>query len=147
VIPVAFRLDPEDVAQIADAVAARLLADRVLTIEDLPAGIRRAVGDACRSGGINGASKSGRRWSWRAIPIADWRAIDVYAYAVSRGIELLPVYRCCAFMHAVEPWMLRKSWWLPGGNSRFGQVAWLRRYWPSLYARLCSWMPEARQLA
>jgi 3''-phosphoadenosine 5''-phosphosulfate sulfotransferase (PAPS reductase)/FAD synthetase and related enzymes len=83
----------------------------------------------------------------RAIPISDWSALDVYAYAVAHGIELLPVYRCVAFAHRHEPWMLRKSWWLPGGHAATGSVAWLRRYWPSLYRQLCEWMPASSQLA
>lgn len=84
---------------------------------------------------------------WRAIPIADWQAIDVYAYALAHGIELLPVYRCVGFAHAREPWLLRKSWWVPGTHSATGGVAWLRRYYPSLYRTLCSWSPEASHLA
>lgn len=79
----------------------------------------------------------------RANPLGDWKGIDVYAYAESRGIELLPLYRCVAFMHREEPWTLRKSWWLPGAGTARGQVAWLERYWPSLYRRLLSWMPAA----
>jgi 3'-phosphoadenosine 5'-phosphosulfate sulfotransferase (PAPS reductase)/FAD synthetase len=79
----------------------------------------------------------------RANPLGDWKGIDVYAYAVSRGIELLPLYRCVAFMHAAEPWTLRKSWWLPGAGTSRGQVAWLARYWPSLYRKLLSWVPSA----
>lgn len=80
---------------------------------------------------------------WRALPIADWPAIDVYAYAVSHGIDLLPVYRCVGFMHREKPWMIRKSWWLPGSSASYGQIAWLRRYWPSLYRTLCGWFPRA----
>ena len=83
----------------------------------------------------------------RILPIANWSGIDVYAYAVSRGIELLPVYKCVGFMHADEPWRIRKSWWLPGSSTRFGQVAWLRRYYPSLYDKLVGWMPDARLFA
>ena len=85
--------------------------------------------------------------SVRVLPIADWTGLDVYAYALAHGIDLLPLYRCVAFAHADAPWTLRKSWWLPGLGSRFGQVAWLRRYFPSLYRTLCAWMPDARMLA
>ena len=84
--------------------------------------------------------KSGKA---RALPIADWSGIDVYAYAQANGIELLPVYRCLGLMHADEPYRLRKSWWLPGGSARFGQTVWLRRYYPSLFRQLCAWMPQA----
>lgn len=79
----------------------------------------------------------------RVLPIADWRGVDVFAYAEANGIELLPVYKCVAMMHADEPWRIRKSWWLPGDSARFGQVAWLRRYWPSLFRQMEEWMPSA----
>lgn len=84
---------------------------------------------------------------WRANPIGDWKAIDVYAYAASRGIDLLPVYKCVGFLHREKPWLIRKSWWLPGRAAQYGQIAWLRRYWPSLYRLLCKWFPNARQYA
>jgi 3'-phosphoadenosine 5'-phosphosulfate sulfotransferase (PAPS reductase)/FAD synthetase len=86
---------------------------------------------------------SGQR---RVLPIADWTGLDVFAYVVSREIELLPVYRCIGFMHAQEPWRLRKSWWLPGSSAAHGQVAWLRRYYPSLYRQMCDWMPGTSML-
>lgn len=79
----------------------------------------------------------------RANPLADFTGIDVYAYAESRGIELLPLYRCIGLMHAAEPWRLRKSWWLPGAGSARGQIVWLERYYPSLLRRLVSWLPSA----
>ena len=85
--------------------------------------------------------------SRRVLPIADWTGLDVYAYAAEHGIELLPMYRCIAFMHREDPWRIRKSWWLPGASSAKGQVAWLRRYYPSLYAQMCEWMPRARMFA
>jgi hypothetical protein len=35
--------------------------------------------------------------------------------------------------------MLRKSWWVPGAHT--DGVAWLARYYPSLYRQLCAWLP------
>lgn len=84
-----------------------------------------------------------RSGQWRASPIGDWDGLDVLAYAESRGVELLHVYRCIGFMHANDPWNVRKSWWLPGKSAAYGQVAWLRRYYPSLHRKLMSWMPRA----
>lgn len=81
---------------------------------------------------------------WRATPLGDWSGMDVLAYAVSRGVELLPVYRCVSLMHRDEPWRIRKSWWLPGASAARGQAAWLRRYYPSLYARASEWIPSLR---
>lgn len=84
---------------------------------------------------------------WTCSPIASWEGVDVYAYLLSRGIELLPLYRCIAFMHRDEPWRVRKSWWVPGSSARLGGAAWLRRYYPSLFDRLASWIPASRSLA
>lgn len=84
---------------------------------------------------------------WVCAPLSDWRGIDVYAFCAARDIDLLPVYRCIGFLHREEPWHVRKSWWLPNGTSaRYGDVAWLRRYYPSLYRQLREWMPDAALL-
>jgi len=80
-------------------------------------------------------------------PLADWRDVDVYGYLGARGIDLLPVYRCIDFMHRDRPGAIRKSWWIPEGNAaRHGGVAWLRRYYPSLYRTLIEWVPSASEL-
>lgn len=88
--------------------------------------------------------KSGQ---WVCTPIADWSGLDVMAYLASHEIPVLDVYRCIGFMHRDEPWRVRKSWWIPGAHTRWGGIAWLRRYYPSLYHRLCRWMPDARMHA
>ena len=75
-------------------------------------------------------------------PLARWRGIDVFAYLLSRDIPVLPLYRCVALRR--EPDRIRKSWWLPGADSKRGGMIWLRTYWPSLYGRLCEIMPSAR---
>ena len=84
--------------------------------------------------------------SYRVLPIADWKGLDVYAYAISRGIALLPVYQCLGLMHRHDPSKIRKSWWLPGGTAQYGQVTWLRRYYPSLYRQLLEWFPDATMM-
>jgi hypothetical protein len=49
-------------------------------------------------------------------------------------------------MHREEPWRLREEWWVPGATgARYGQYAWLRRYYPSLWRQLREWMPEIGQ--
>jgi 3'-phosphoadenosine 5'-phosphosulfate sulfotransferase (PAPS reductase)/FAD synthetase len=83
---------------------------------------------------------------WVATPLGDWEGLDVMAYMFSRNIPFLPVYQCVALMHAKEPWRLRKSWWVPGSSGRHGHVTWLRRYYPSLYIKLCEWMPDVKSL-
>lgn len=83
---------------------------------------------------------------WVATPVVDWTGLDVFAYLLAREIPILPLYQCVALMHASEPWRVRKSWWLPGGAGRHGQVTWLRHYYPSLYERLVQWIPASRAL-
>jgi 3'-phosphoadenosine 5'-phosphosulfate sulfotransferase (PAPS reductase)/FAD synthetase len=80
-------------------------------------------------------------------PLADWSGKDVMAYMAVNEIAPLPVYKCCAFMHRDEPWQIRKSWWVPGVHGTDGGVAWLRRYYPSLYAELVKMCPAASMLA
>lgn len=81
----------------------------------------------------------------RSAPLAFWTGLDVFAYLQVHGIEPLPVYRCCGWLpeHRRAPWLLRKSWWIPGAHAKNGQAAWLRRYWPSLYDRMREIMPDA----
>jgi phosphoadenosine phosphosulfate reductase len=94
--------------------------------------------------GVDYARKDGFRI---CSPIADWQGLDVYAYLLTREVEPLHVYRCIGFMHEREPWRLRKSWWIPGDLGKYGGATWLRRYYPSLFARLLEWFPRARSFA
>jgi|GEM_PF-7094146 len=80
-------------------------------------------------------------------PLSDWSGLDVFAYAFTQEIELLPVYRCIGLQNIAEPWRVRKSWWLPGESARFGGVIWLRRYWPSLHSRMVAMLPGAARLS
>ena len=81
-----------------------------------------------------------------AQPIADWTGIDVYAYCLTHGIELLPLYQCVGLMHARDPWRIRKSWWIQGSAGVTGGIQWLRYYYPSLYYKLLEWIPLAQSL-
>lgn len=81
----------------------------------------------------------------RCLPVADWTGLDVFAYVHSREIDLLHVYKCLALMHSNEPWLIRKSWWIPGSHASNGGVVWLQRYYPSLYAKLCGLFGDAWQ--
>lgn len=82
-----------------------------------------------------------------AHPLHDWAPQDVYGYCFARGVELLQLYQCVALLHREEPWRLREEWWVPSDKAaRHGQVAWLARYYPSLYRQLRAWMPDAAQL-
>lgn len=106
---------------------------------------RTVIQELGRSYELRGKAKKGHPRQIRCNPVGGWSGIDVYAYAVSRGFDLLHVYRCVGFHpeHRAEPFRVRKSWWLPGAESSRGQVAWLFRYYPSLYERMRGWMPHA----
>jgi 3'-phosphoadenosine 5'-phosphosulfate sulfotransferase (PAPS reductase)/FAD synthetase len=84
-----------------------------------------------------------------ATPLGDWTGLDVMAYMAGRHIDPLPVYRCIGFFprHRRKPWLVRKSWWLPGDQSCLGEIAWLKHYYPSLYRQMCDWWPDARRMA
>lgn len=72
-------------------------------------------------------------------PLATWKALDVYAYLMSRDIDLLPVYKCVRMTS--DPMSVRKSWWLPGTSGRHGAGIWLRMYYPSLFATMKRLLP------
>lgn len=141
-----------------------------LGIRSAESGVRKMVVNAARGkrrrandtlsagpwGGLPGAPTRGTAYpqsgvtywhagafQWRCVPVGHFTDLDVYAYLDTRGIDPLPVYRCVGLMHRDCPGRVRKSWWLPGGQTARGQVAWLRRYYPSLYRTLCGWMPDA----
>jgi 3'-phosphoadenosine 5'-phosphosulfate sulfotransferase (PAPS reductase)/FAD synthetase len=96
---------------------------------------------------VHGTRYKRKSGQWVCCPLADWQGIDVYAYLESHGIDSLHVYRCVGFMHAREPWRIRKSWWLPGASGRHGGITWLRRYYPSLYRQLLEWFPRAQSFS
>jgi 3'-phosphoadenosine 5'-phosphosulfate sulfotransferase (PAPS reductase)/FAD synthetase len=87
--------------------------------------------------GLTYVLKTGQR---RSTPLGDWTGLDVLTYLQVHQIDPLPVYRCCALLpeHRERPWLIRKSWWIPGEHAKHGGVAWLRWYWPSLYTKLKS---------
>lgn len=79
-------------------------------------------------------------------PLARWTGLDVFGYLLSREIEPLHVYRCLALHHG-DAGRVRKSWWVPGANTRHGGMVWLRRYYPSLHRKLCELLPSAGRYA
>lgn len=81
---------------------------------------------------------------WRCCPLVDWEAIDVFAFLLSRGIDVMPVYKCCA---DINPGLLRMAWWIPGSSASLGQGAWLRQYWPSLYRKWVELQPTGSAYA
>lgn len=108
----------------------------------------RALVDGTDVRGLYRYSTGTRAGRWKCQPLGGWSGLDVMAYMAARGIDPLPVYRCVAFMHAREPWRIRKSWWLPeAAGTRHGSVAWLRHYWPALYRQYVAWFPRGRALS
>lgn len=73
-------------------------------------------------------------------PLSCWSGLDVFAYLFSRDIPILNIYKCCRFHE--NPSFVRKSWWLPGSNTRHGGMVWLRTYWPELYNNLRQLLPD-----
>lgn len=90
---------------------------------------------------FNGATYTKKSGETVCNPLSDWEGIDVYAYLLSRGIDVLDVYRCVRMESS--PDRVRKSWWIVGAMARKGGIAWLKAYWPSLYGRLVEMLPEA----
>lgn len=81
----------------------------------------------------------------RCAPLAGWTGLDVFAYLQAHDVDPLHVYRCCGWLpeHRQKPWLIRKSWWIPGAHAAKGAAAWLKRYYPSLFAVLRGLAPDA----
>jgi len=76
---------------------------------------------------------------WRCNPLWRWSATDVFAYHVSHGLEINPLYFNNR-LHAPED--IRLSWALPTpGGLRHGDMEHMRIYWPEQYQRLREVMP------
>ena len=74
-------------------------------------------------------------------PIWDWTTGQVWSYLATHGIPLNPVYaKLRALVAPVQA--LRVSHALDGGRLELGQVTWLRRGWPALYAELARALPR-----
>lgn len=106
--------------------------------------------------GLRAEESKGRRWNrakrspvyyatsrreWVGQPICDWQGIDVYAYVLSRGLPLFNVYQCVRYHET--PDRVRMDGWYPGVHAQRGATIWLKSYYPSLFNRLCSILPDA----
>lgn len=79
-----------------------------------------------------------------ACPLASWSVADVWAYAVSRGLPWHPLYDCEGLGFTRET--LSNTGWLTTHGVTSGRIAWLRRYYPDLHARLIAEWPHLRGL-
>lgn len=80
-----------------------------------------------------------------ACPLAAWSVVDVWAYTVSRGLPWHPLYDCEGLGYTRET--LSNVGWLTTLDVPSGRVAWLRRFYPALHARLVEEWPHLRGLA
>lgn len=80
-----------------------------------------------------------------ACPLAAWSSADVWAYTVARGLPWHPLYDCEGLGFTRET--LSNTGWLTTHGAASGRIAWLRRYYPSLCARLVGEWPHLRCLA
>lgn len=71
---------------------------------------------------------------WKCLPLAEWSAVDVFAYHVKHHLPINPLY----FNNRIfEPENIRISWALPtrNGFSR-GEMEHLKIYYPTQYNKL-----------
>lgn len=81
--------------------------------------------------------------AWRACPLHDWSARDVFAYLVSRDIPIHPHYRRCAEA-GLDPEQQRIDWLIaPMIVAQRGALQVVRRLYPALWGELLSIRPEA----
>lgn len=74
-------------------------------------------------------------------PLALWKGKDVFAYLFSNDIPILDVY----FKNALaEPEQIRKSWVIPSAQTKDGQMAWLKFYYPEIFNKLSKIQPTLR---
>lgn len=79
-----------------------------------------------------------------ACPLASWSTVDVWAYTVSRGLPWHPLYDCEGLGFTREN--LSNIGWLTTHGVASGRIAWLRRYYPDLHARIVEEWPHLRGL-
>ena len=79
-----------------------------------------------------------------ACPLASWSTVDVWAYAVSRGLPWHPLYDCEGLGFTREN--LSNIGWLTTHGVTSGRIAWLRRYYPDLHTRITEEWPHLRGL-
>ena len=96
-----------------------------------------------RSRGVNYQTSAGL---WRSAPLIHWEARDVFGYCANHGVELMDLYKCVRLVD--DPGRVRKSMLLPddkGGQSH-DQGIWLRTYYPSVFEKFKSILPQIQAL-
>ena len=70
---------------------------------------------------------------WICNPLYNWKGKDIFAYLIMNEIEPFEIYKKCKFNKPTE---IRKSWYLPGSRSQYGQEVYLKYYYPMLHRRV-----------
>lgn len=106
--------------------------------------------------GIRAEESRQRRWAtakyrglWQARttgmhtvwPVARWTARDIWATIVVYDLPYNAAYDKTAF---TEREKMRVSYWAGETGRTYGRYAWLRYYYPKLWAKLCERVPGAR---
>lgn len=81
----------------------------------------------------------------RCLPINNFSWRDVYAYIAEMQLPLHPIYS--APLNGLENrGRIRLSWWLSTDNHQHGEVDWIKRNYPQVYARIIKEIPSAANL-
>lgn len=74
-------------------------------------------------------------------PVARWTSRDIWGVIVSRGLPYNTAYNKTRF---TEFERMRVSYWAGETYRTYGRYAWLRYYYPDLYAKLVAACPEVQ---
>lgn len=78
-----------------------------------------------------------QKGAWRSAPLMDWKTEDCATYMLQHRLPILDIYDRIGFG--------ARSGLFGMTSAQFGRVAYLRRYFPDVYARFEEVMPEIRQ--
>jgi len=80
---------------------------------------------------------------WRCSPLANWRWEDIWAYIHTFDVPYSKIYERAGFC---DPKQIRNTSWITtDGAAQNGRVAWLKYYYPELYASLADKFPEIKK--
>lgn len=110
-------------------------------------GLRKEESHARRlDGNVHGPIFRKRDGMLRCTPIADWGWQDVFAFICQHKLPLHPIYS--ASLYGLENrGRIRLSWWLSTDHWRHGEVAWVRRNYPQVWAAICEAVPDAARFS
>lgn len=80
-------------------------------------------------------------------PIVKWKGRHVFAYLVSEGYPINPIYRKVELIDKQNPEKIRSNWLIPGAHARKGAAAWIRYHYPRWWEELLRHRPEVSRYA